>query len=338
MDLVSILIPAYKPEFFRPCLTSALAQTWENKEIIVSDDCPTDAIEKIVAEYAPHVTYIRNPTPGLWGINNLLHLSSIAKGDYFKFIFDDDVLHPFCTQYLVEALEGASDRNALLAFSPRKTIDSNNHTIAVINPFEISTTTVLSGDEIIRRMARTLINPVGELTTVLFRRRDILRPDGTLAFMTIDDELCLGLADVAVFVHLCAKGNAVVVPEMLSFFRVHPQSNSNPDKNGNWPYLITDWRRVIDVAARKGLLSKAELLADYLHLVEHIKSWQHAFPSCRDTLQKSLDDIAASVEHLSIAPSERHKLQSAVGSPLVGERKHLFSRLLGLFSRPALFF
>jgi len=41
--LVSILIPAYNSqEWIGPCLRSALAQTWEPKEIIVVDDGSKD--------------------------------------------------------------------------------------------------------------------------------------------------------------------------------------------------------------------------------------------------------------------------------------------------------
>jgi glycosyltransferase involved in cell wall biosynthesis len=326
MKSVSILIPAYKPSHFRMCLTSAIAQSWENREIIVSDDCPTDAIQNIVSEFSAHVTYLRNPSPGCWGINNLQHLMSVAQGDYIKFLFDDDILHPFCTQYLVEALEAASDRNATLAFSPRRTIDNENHPIELINPFGIASTTVIDGRDILRQMARTLLNQIGEFTTVLFRKQDLVEPDGSVAFMTIDGTLCPGLADVAVFAHLCAKGNAVVTPDTLSYFRVHPASNSNPDKNGNWPNLITDWRLVIDLAARKGVIDAAELYAAYAHLVGHIKAWRHAYPEFGAAFDRALTDIAVAAPTLAISPREQSALAAAArGSE--AQRKGFLSRL-----------
>lgn len=327
MKLVSILIPAYKPSHFRMCLASAIAQTWENREIIVSDDCPTDAIQKIVAEFGAHVTYLRNPNPGRWGINNLQHLMSVAKGDYIKFLFDDDILHPFCTQYLVEALEETADKDVKLAFSPRRTIDDRNHPIELINPFGITSTTVMEGREIIRQMALTLLNQIGEFTTVLFRKKDLVGADGTVQFMTIDGTLCPGLADVAVFAELCAKGNAVIVPDTLSFFRVHPASNSNPDKNGNWPNLITDWRHVIDLAAGERIIEASELYAAYAHLVEHIKSWRHAYPEFSAAFDRELEDIAASSKSLAMSPEEQNALATAARPP---GQKGLLSRLRDL--------
>lgn len=326
MNLVSILIPAYKPSHFRMCLTSAIAQTWENREIIVSDDCPTDAIQKIVAEFGAHVTYLRNPNPGCWGINNLQNLMSVAKGDYIKFLFDDDILHPFCTQYLVEALEETSDKNVKLAFSARRTIDDRNHPIELINPFGITSPTVREGREIIRQMATTLLNQIGEFTTVLFRKQDLVGTGGNVEFMTIDGRLCPGLADVAVFAHLCAKGNAVILPDTLSYFRVHPASNSNPDKNGNWPNLITDWRLVIDLAARERFIDASELYAAYLHLVEHIKAWRHAYPEFGAAFERELEDIAASSQTLALVPEERDALAAAARP----RQKGLLSRLRDL--------
>lgn len=48
-DLVSILIPAYKSDFFEQALLSAMAQDWQNTEIIVCDDSENDSI-RIICE------------------------------------------------------------------------------------------------------------------------------------------------------------------------------------------------------------------------------------------------------------------------------------------------
>ena len=60
---VSILIPAYKPIWFKECLQSALKQDFPVKEVVVSDDCPTDEIEKIVRAFDDErIKYHRNKT------------------------------------------------------------------------------------------------------------------------------------------------------------------------------------------------------------------------------------------------------------------------------------
>ncbi|MEK8093086.1 glycosyltransferase family 2 protein [Methylocystis sp. IM3] len=326
MKLVSILIPAYKPSHFRMCLASAVAQTWENREIIVSDDCPTDAIRDIVAEFGAQVTYLRNPNPGGWGVNNVNHVMAAAKGDYIKFLFDDDILHPFCTQYLVEALEATADRNVKLAFSPRRTIDEHNHPIELINPFGVTSTTVIEGREIIRRMAKTLLNPIGELTTVLFRKQDLAEPDGSIEFMKIRGKPCNGLGDVSVFTHLLAKGNAVAAPDTLSYFRIHTGSLSSHGKNGNWPHLIMDWRKVIDLAADEGIVEGSELYSAYVYLAENIRAWLHAYPDFAETFAGELEDIAVSARRLPLDDQEQKAL-AALARSFIPHKKGLLAKL-----------
>jgi glycosyltransferase involved in cell wall biosynthesis len=106
---VSICIPSYKATHFKECLTSAIAQTYKNIEIIVSDDCPNDDIKCICEQFNGQVRYIRNPNPGGSGRNNINHLCAISRGEYLKFLFDDDILNPFCVHNLVESLDATAD-------------------------------------------------------------------------------------------------------------------------------------------------------------------------------------------------------------------------------------
>lgn len=104
---VSILIPAYKPDWFAECLESALAQTWPVKEIIISDDCPTDDIRQIVSRYEadPRIRYARNAGPkGPCG--NYLNLARLSDARWFKFLDDDDALLPDGLERLMHHAKG----------------------------------------------------------------------------------------------------------------------------------------------------------------------------------------------------------------------------------------
>ena len=50
--LVSIVIPAFNPRYFRQAIESALGQTYRNVEIVVCDDRPDEEIGTIAADYA----------------------------------------------------------------------------------------------------------------------------------------------------------------------------------------------------------------------------------------------------------------------------------------------
>ena len=60
--LVTIGIPTYNrgDGYLREALESALAQTYENLEIVVSDNCSTDNTGEVVEAYDdPRVSYFR---------------------------------------------------------------------------------------------------------------------------------------------------------------------------------------------------------------------------------------------------------------------------------------
>ena len=49
--LISILIPSYNHQnFIEQCIKSVLAQTYENFELIVVDDCSTDGTANIISK------------------------------------------------------------------------------------------------------------------------------------------------------------------------------------------------------------------------------------------------------------------------------------------------
>ena len=63
--LVSILIPAYNAEkTIAYTIQSAIAQTWQRKEIIVIDDGSTDHTAKIAWRFDAHVTVVPKRTRG----------------------------------------------------------------------------------------------------------------------------------------------------------------------------------------------------------------------------------------------------------------------------------
>lgn len=104
---VSICIPAYKPDYFEECLQSCLMQRYPFQELVISDDCPTDAIEQIVKKYAaePRIRYYRN-IPSLGLARNYVRLAELASCEWLKFMDDDDILQPNGLALLMEKAAG----------------------------------------------------------------------------------------------------------------------------------------------------------------------------------------------------------------------------------------
>ncbi|WP_157833306.1 glycosyltransferase family 2 protein [Selenomonas ruminantium] len=106
--LVSILIPVYNREaLLRPCIESALAQTYENTEIIVVDNQSTDGTWDLCKEYAakyPKVKVYRNEK-NLGPVGNWLSCMNHANGELGKILFSDDLMYETYLEKTVPCLK-----------------------------------------------------------------------------------------------------------------------------------------------------------------------------------------------------------------------------------------
>ena len=92
--LVSILIPLYNSEkWIKSTIESALAQTWENKEIIVVDDGSTDDSFSIAKQYESKILkVITQENSGACVARN--RALSMSQGDFIQWLDSDDILAP----------------------------------------------------------------------------------------------------------------------------------------------------------------------------------------------------------------------------------------------------
>ena len=95
--LVSICLPVRDgEEFLATTAESVLAQDHERLELVISDNASSDGTEDICRELARsdrRVRYHRQPhNIGL--LNNFIEVQRLARGEYFKWIGDDDWLAP----------------------------------------------------------------------------------------------------------------------------------------------------------------------------------------------------------------------------------------------------
>jgi glycosyltransferase involved in cell wall biosynthesis len=92
---VTVAIPTYnRADTTLPAtLRSAIAQTYANLDIVVSDNCSSDGTEALVRGYGSRVRYVRQPENlGLNG--NLNACVDLAAGDYVLVLHDDDLIDP----------------------------------------------------------------------------------------------------------------------------------------------------------------------------------------------------------------------------------------------------
>ncbi len=113
--LVSILIPAYNAqEWLADTLRSALAQTWENKEIIVVDDGSTDQTLMVARQFeSDSVRVVSQPNQGAAAARNMA--LTLSKGDYIQWLDADDLLAPDKIARQMEALDRFPGKRMLLS-------------------------------------------------------------------------------------------------------------------------------------------------------------------------------------------------------------------------------
>lgn len=95
MPKVSICIPAYnKAEYLQKTIDSVLSQTFEDYEIIITDDSPNDSIKDLVNSFDRNDTikYFKNATT-LGSPENWNEGLRKANGEYIKILHHDDWLY-----------------------------------------------------------------------------------------------------------------------------------------------------------------------------------------------------------------------------------------------------
>src|SRR5262249_7796964 len=124
--MISIGLPVYNGEaYLRQAVDSILAQTFDDFELIISDNASNDRTEVICREYAAADTRIRYHRQArnhgaTWNFRKVVLLSS---GKYFLWISCDDLLAPNYAERCVAILE--QNPSVVLCYSDPVNIDEH---------------------------------------------------------------------------------------------------------------------------------------------------------------------------------------------------------------------
>ncbi len=207
---VSLCIPAYNHgRFLRASIGSALAQSFAQTEIVVSDNASTDDTAAIAREFAASDARVRyEPVAEHLPMDaNFNRCLALARGEYIKFLAADDMLEPHCVERLLEALRRRPQ--ARLAACARRAFGEAAGAGRVLR--YAATEVQCAAEQAIRRCFFHG-NLIGEPTAVLFRRAD------AGAGFSAD---YLQLVDLEYWFRLLEGGEFAFVPEVLCAIREH---------------------------------------------------------------------------------------------------------------------
>lgn len=105
--LVSVCIPTYNGEkYLQEALKSVQSQTYENIEVIISDDCSGDTTLEICESFKKETRFpvhIYKHQPAGIGANWNYSIEK-ANGRYIKLLFQDDILESNCIEAMMKYL------------------------------------------------------------------------------------------------------------------------------------------------------------------------------------------------------------------------------------------
>jgi len=201
--MISAIVTTYnRPDLVREAIDSALAQTYEDLEVIVVDDGSTDETPEVLASYGDRIRVVTKPNGGVASARNAGIRAS--SGELLAFLDDDDIWLPEKTAvqaaYMAEHPEigicytdcARFNEHGELGDPDRKPLTGRVFTEFVENYFIIFSTIVVPraaidrvgmfDEEYLRQddldfMARILEHyPAGYVDEKLIRRRKYARP------------------------------------------------------------------------------------------------------------------------------------------------------------------
>ena len=139
---VSIVIPVYNgANYMREAIDSALAQTYDNIEVIVVNDGSTDNTEEIALSYGDKIRYFSKSNGGVATALNMAIEN--MHGEYFSWLSHDDVYFPNKIEAQINMLSEYGDYEAVV-FSGFVYIDDKSKQIPRLLPTDKYTEEELS--------------------------------------------------------------------------------------------------------------------------------------------------------------------------------------------------
>jgi glycosyltransferase involved in cell wall biosynthesis len=224
---VSICIPTYNGRvYLQACLASVQSQTFKDFEVLICDDQSSDGTLDFARELVQgdaRFRFIKNPRRfglvGNW--NNCIEL---ARGEWIKFVFQDDIIAPACVEKLLLACEQSGKNFGFCArafifddavapwmrdwfVGHKQRLQADYQSGRVISPDSAALTAI-------REPAH---NMVGEPTVTLISKA-IFCEFGKF------DEALIQLCDTEFWSRVMVNQGAAFVPESLATFRIHARA------------------------------------------------------------------------------------------------------------------
>ena len=232
---VSIGLPVYNGvTYVRSAIESLLNQTYDDFELIISDNASDDGTEQICREFAERdsrVKYhrVEENRGAIWNYNRTVEL---ATGRFFKWAADDDLHHPDFLKRCVDLLEARPE--ITWCHSQTQHIDADGQVIPAVEdpniPAEDEAHSLLSVAGDLPPQTRAASKPTARFAGILLGttwcadsfgliRTEALRRTRLLLACYGSEKILMG--------ELGMLGQYAEIPEVLFFERLHERASGS---------------------------------------------------------------------------------------------------------------
>jgi len=265
LPYVSIGLPVYNGEnFLEEAINSILPQTFEDFELIISDNASTDRTQEICKGYAAkdhRIRYYRNQQ-NVGAASNYNRVFELSTGKYFKWAAHDDLCAPVLIERCLEVLD--SEPSVVICYARTSIIDEHGS-----HKRDYDDLMDLRSPKPHERFRDYLFRPTG-LCNAIFGvvRASELRMTPLIGSYIASDMVLLG--------ELVLRGKIYELPERLFYRRRHPERGepANPTRSA-----LAAW---YDPANRKKFVWSTEWrrLLEYIHCIRRVPLGWHERTWC----------------------------------------------------------
>jgi len=215
--LVTIAIPTFnRASLLKRCIPSALSQTYQHFEVLVSDNASTDETPEVLKQFEdPRLRVIRQNTN--IGLDpNWNACLAEAKGDYIVFVSDDDTVAPWFLERCVDLVRCEQEIKIVIALCDTY-LTSDRRTLPAIASRELRTG-IWDGSEILREYLRLRITT--QMCTIMLET-NTFRANGA---MPLD---LPHVGDLVAIAPLLLTGKAGLVNESCGTYYIHDASETS---------------------------------------------------------------------------------------------------------------
>jgi glycosyltransferase involved in cell wall biosynthesis len=246
---VSICMPAFDAApWIRGALESALAQTYRDFELVVSDNASSDGTAEIAGSYSDPRVRIHTASHTVAAVVNHNRAIRLCRGEFVKFLHADDLLLPECLEQMVAL--AADDESVGLVFAPREVVVEDAPDPDWLEHFQRPhegfgpLARINEGRTLFNRLldAEFEENWVGEPSAVLVRRSALQR-------VGLLNERLFQISDLELWARILLRHRVGFIDAALSVYRHHGASGTvaNARVQRDWldrPWLVEGLLRV----------------------------------------------------------------------------------------------